>query len=414
MKTNIRQKFSILLVLFLGYVGFSIVFPILPSMFLDPSLGYLPFETSLSVRNILLGFSIAMYPLGQFFGCPIFGRLSDAYGRKPVLVITLFCTALLYLVTAVAVHIKFLPLLFLGRFLTGIFEGNITIATAVMADLSEEGGDKTKNFGWLITFSSTGWIVGPLLGGWLADPTLVSWFSYATPFWASSLFLFLCLLLVIFSFNESLDKIHRKKYVHIKEIFTSFVTLLKRAPMRRLYTTNFFFYLPTFIFFIYFGTLMYRWFAATPREIGSLEAYLSIFICFAPLTYAFLGRKFAQSKTLAIAAFGLSISLIILILFPIKNAIWITLIFPSYFIALGLSFSSLLISNAVDKKQQGEALGLNQTCMVLCETLVGLFGGFLIAIWLYLPYVIGAVFCLFSAGLALSYKKVLKAHPKKL
>ena len=404
MGTITRQKLSILLVLFVGYVGFSIIFPVLPSMFLDPKLGYLPPHLTLSTRNILLGVMIAMYPLGQFFGCPILGRLSDTYGRKPILLITLFCTALMYIITAIGVELKMMIWIFIGRFLTGIFEGNITIATAVMADVSTEKLDKTKNFGWLLTFSSTGWIIGPLLGGWLADPTVVSWFSYSTPFWTSFFFLLLCFLILLLFFDESLDERHRKKHLHFSEIFTTFTHLFKSPLLRRIYASNFYFYVSCFIFFIFFGTLIYRWFNSTPRMIGNLEAYVSIFICFAPLTYSFLARRYEHYKTMAIAALGLAGSLIFVVVFPNWVAIWFTFILPSYFIALGMSFSSLLISDSCSKKQQGEALGLNNAIMVLAETVVGILRGFLIAIWLYLPYVFAVLCCFISVLFVYLYK----------
>lgn len=405
---------SILLVLFVGYVGFSIIFPVLPSMFLDPKLGYLPGHLTLSTRNILLGIMIAMYPLGQFFACPILGRLSDTYGRKPILLITLFCTSLMYIITAMGVEFKAMAWIFLGRFLTGIFEGNITIATAVMADLSTEKIDKAKNFGWLLTFSSTGWIVGPLLGGWLADPSVVQWFSYSTPFWTSSGFLLICFFIVLLSFNESLDGRHRKKYLHFSEIFTTFTHLFKYPLLRKIYAANFFFYVSCFIFFIYFGTLIYRWFNCTPRMIGNLEAYVSIFICFAPLTYSYLAKKFEHHKIMVIASLGLAISLILVLLFPNWVAIWFTFILPSYFIALGISFTSLLISDSSSRKEQGEALGLNTAIMVLAETIVGLLGGVLIAFWLYLPYVVAVLCCFISALFAISCRKKAKRNGKNL
>lgn len=379
-------------------------------MFLNPALGYFATDVSLTTRNILLGVALGMYPLGQFFGCPILGKMSDTYGRKPILLITLFLTSLMYIVTGIGVLNQKMPILFIGRFLTGLFEGNVAIASAVMADFSAEKLDKTKNFGWIVTFSSTGWILGPLLGGWLADTQMVSWFNYATPFWASSILLFLCFSLVFFTFKESLDKSLRTQRLHIKEIFSSFTRMIKIPLLRRIYFGNGFFYLPCFIFYTYFGTLLYRWFQSPPREIGNLEAYISIFICLAPFTYTALAKKLSHAKTLAIAGVGLMISLMIVILFPYKSAIFITLIFPSYFIPLGMSFAALLVSDTTSKEEQGEALGVNQAVLVFSECVVGLLGGFLIAAWLYLPYIIGGLLCLTSASLALSTQKLSKAH----
>jgi DHA1 family tetracycline resistance protein-like MFS transporter len=403
MKSNFRQKVSVLLILFLGYVGFSLVFPVLPPMFLDPTYTFLPTHFSYEKRNILLGLVFASYPLGQFLGCPIFGKLSDKFGRKLILLLTLFCTALMFIATALSVYFSSFYLLLLSRFLTGLFEGNVAIGNAVMADISSTREEKTKNFGWITTFSSTGWILGPFIGGWLADSELVSWFTYATPFWMASILIFLCFFIILYIFEESV-KTRIKEKLHFVGILKSLAKCVQEPVLKRIYFTNFLFFYGMFIFFIFIPALLIHRYQFGPAEIGNFEAYLSIFLCLAPLTYTFFSKRFNHRNTLAISALGLGLSFLPLIFFTSPWSIWLTCIPICYFIALGQSFGNILISDVASASTQGEALGFNQAIMFLAEALTSAIGGILIGFWIYLPFFLGVIISLIAATCILSLR----------
>lgn len=119
-----KRVFPVLTVLFLGYLGYSLAIPLFPPLFLDPIHGFLPDGISQEARRILLGVLFAMYPLGQLVGAPLLGKLSDKYGRKPILLISLLIVIPAYLGSAFSVLFTFPTLLYISRFLSGLLEGN--------------------------------------------------------------------------------------------------------------------------------------------------------------------------------------------------------------------------------------------------------------------------------------------------
>ncbi len=86
-----------------------------------------------AVLFFLAALLLAAYPFGQFFGAPVLGSLSDDYGRKRTITFSLIVAAFCYLVTGIAIHMRYLELLILSRFATGLMEGNIAVARAMAA-----------------------------------------------------------------------------------------------------------------------------------------------------------------------------------------------------------------------------------------------------------------------------------------
>lgn len=125
------------IVILFAYIGFALPLPILPGMFLDPESTILP-GSSIHTQMILLGLVMASFPIGQFFGSPLLGRLSDRFGRKRVILWSLTGTTLGYMVTALTVSKGSVLGMFLGLALCGFCEGNVTIAQSVVADLTEK------------------------------------------------------------------------------------------------------------------------------------------------------------------------------------------------------------------------------------------------------------------------------------
>src|SRR6218665_4081091 len=141
----------------LDAIGIGLIFPILPALLRD--VGHT------SEVATLLGLLLALYSACQFLFAPILGVLSDRYGRRPVLLVSLAGAAIDYLVMAFAPE---LWLLVIGRAVAGITSANMAVATAYITDISTED-ERAKRFGYFHAMFGIGFIIGPVLGGILGD-----------------------------------------------------------------------------------------------------------------------------------------------------------------------------------------------------------------------------------------------------
>ncbi|WP_211237840.1 MFS transporter [Aquimarina latercula] len=174
-----KSIFPILLVNFIGILGYSIVIPIL--IFI---------VTDLGGNGFVYGILGATYPFFQFIGAPILGRLSDKIGRKKVLVISQAGTFIAWLLFLIALILPKIPLwssdsgfsgnyimtlplvlLFLARIFDGFTGGNVSVANAYLSDVSTDE-DRDKNFGMMGASTSLGFVLGPAVAGLLASTVL--------------------------------------------------------------------------------------------------------------------------------------------------------------------------------------------------------------------------------------------------
>ena len=211
-KSTKRAVGIVWLTVFMDLVGFSIIFPIFPAM-LD---WYLPRlspgsaveravswlmeltagESQMFLVSVLFGGLLgSLYSMLQFFASPIWGRLSDRYGRRPILLLTTTGTALSYLVWIFAGGFW---ILILSRTLAGIMSGNIAVATAAVADLTERR-QRSKGMALIGVAFGLGFILGPAIGGLgslvhLVDPGQAASAFSLTPFSFPALLAFLLAL----------------------------------------------------------------------------------------------------------------------------------------------------------------------------------------------------------------------------
>ena len=145
---------TLLLVVFIDFVGIGALIPILPYTIID-ELGY-----SESVMTALL----ACFSLAMFVGNPVLGRLSDKMGRKPVLMISLGIGTVAHLVFAFSEHIA---ILFLSRIIAGLAAGNLGVVQALIAD-NTSPEERAKYMGFMGASIGAGFVFGPALGGLLS------------------------------------------------------------------------------------------------------------------------------------------------------------------------------------------------------------------------------------------------------
>ena len=165
---------AVMLVSLLGTAGVALPYPVLSPYFLDPdNVNDLTHFLGLPPK-LLLGVLLSLYPLGLIVGSSVIGALSDVYGRKPLLIISLVAAALGYGLTGYAAAIESYPLFALARFLTGICEGNIAVSRAVALELHPVI-NRTRAISLLYATNYAGWLIGPLSGGYLMALGVDNW-----------------------------------------------------------------------------------------------------------------------------------------------------------------------------------------------------------------------------------------------
>jgi DHA1 family tetracycline resistance protein-like MFS transporter len=186
----------IFITILIDVVGFGLVIPVLPNLVKQLAGG--TEEHGVRIYGLLL----AAYGLMQFLFAPILGNLSDRYGRRPVLLLSLLFTGLDYVVQALAPNISWL---FVGRIVAGITGASFTAATAYIADVTPPE-KRAQNFGMIGAAFGVGFIIGPALGG------LVGHWGPRVPFWAAAVVTGLNCLYGLFVLPESLAMENRRKF----------------------------------------------------------------------------------------------------------------------------------------------------------------------------------------------------------
>jgi MFS family permease len=211
---------AVCLLAMMSTIGVSMPYPILAPIFVGGPVDRFTHFAGIDPQ-VLMGIALAANPLGILVGSLFVGPLSDRYGRRAMLTLTISGSLLSYLLTAAALAARQYPLFVLMRFVTGLTEGNVAVARALLADLdmqppstpsigarssrsSEEGPapvplpspararalDRTRSFAWLNSCVYVGWLLGPLVGG-LTLP-----FGEAVPFLLAAAMMLPCLVVL--------------------------------------------------------------------------------------------------------------------------------------------------------------------------------------------------------------------------
>lgn len=204
----------IFITLLLDVIGLGIIIPVIPALIQELTGG------SISEASRYGGWLIASYALVQFLCAPIVGALSDKYGRRPILLLSLLGFGLDYLVLAVAPTIGWL---FLARIIAGVFGASFTTGAAYIADVSS-AEKRAQNFGLLGAAFGLGFIIGPVTGGILGE------IGPRVPFYAAALVTFLNLTYGYFILPESLHKENRREFEWSRANPLGALFALKRYP----------------------------------------------------------------------------------------------------------------------------------------------------------------------------------------
>lgn len=386
------------LVVFIGFTGYSLMITVFTPLILRDDGGMLPSSTSLSVRTLVLGVVLAVYPLAQFAAAPILGSLSDRFGRRPVLLTSLAASTALYGLLALALHLRSLPLLIVACLLAGLAEANIAIAQSAIADVST-AADRGRLFGYVYLCSSLAYVVGPLGGGKLADPALVSWFGYPTPFLAVAALLLATLAFAAARFRETHPP-GTGTGLGLGRAFANVGAAFAPGRLRPLFLGNFVLYLAIFGFFRVYPMYLVDHFGMGVSRESEFIAWVAVPIVIANLgLVAWLSRRLDPRRLTVRFGIALAACLALVVVPHPEGALWATLFACSLALAVCLPSMAAMISDAVGPAEQGSALGSNQSLQVGAEGVSGLTGGALAAVSTTVPLPAMGVLALLGAGL---------------
>ena len=188
--------FFIFITIVIDVLGIGIIIPVLPKILLELT------GKGLSEASQLSGYLMASYAVMQFLFSPIIGGLSDKYGRRPVILASLFGFFLDYMIL---VYAPTMAWLFVGRILAGITGASFTTATAYIADISNDE-NRSKNFGMVGAAFGVGFIIGPTIGGILGG------YGSRVPFMFAAGLTLVNALYGYFVLPESLSKENRRGF----------------------------------------------------------------------------------------------------------------------------------------------------------------------------------------------------------
>lgn len=376
--------FALYFVIFASVLGHSLMISIFPPMLLHIEESTFFYGNPINIRYFFLGILLFLYPIGQFIGAPYIERLSDRFGRKPVLTVSLLGATVFYAIIAFSILESSYFILAISIFLTGLIESNVLIAHEVIA-LAALHKNNNKLISGAYVVVSLAYLVGPLMGGRIAGI-----FNYATPFWCGFFVLLIATLWIFVSFDESYIPKKKLKVDGLSQ--EGIVCMLKKYSTKPLYIANFLLYFSMFGFFRSISMYIVDAFQA---KVTLLSQFLSWFIlpmllidlCFLRMSQ----KEWRPKRILAFFPFVMAITMF-LVLLPIQTDIlWFTLMMISIPIAFCFPACNSIALLSARGHIKGRAAGNDQVIQFLATAIAALASGLLAMIVSSLPLIVFSV-----------------------
>jgi len=358
---NRKLLTSILLVVFIDLLGFSLILPLLPY-----------YAETFNASEFVTGLLIASYALMQLIGAPILGRLSDRYGRRPILLISVFGTFIGFLLLGFA---NTLWMLFAARILDGITGGNLSVAQAYISDVTD-AKNRAKGLGLIGAAFGVGFIIGPVTGG------VLSQYGYNVPAFVAGGLALINFVLIYAWLPESLTKEKRGQLGEQKKpsvTLGALVTALKRPFTGSLLVTRFFFGLAFSIFQTIFALYALAKFNLSARDTGFILTYVGILAAFVQgFLVGKLTDRFREDHLIAASVALMAVSLLGWALAP--SVFWLLVILAPTAISGGIlnTLLSSTLTKAVAAQEIGGILGLSTSIESSTRIIAPILGGALL------------------------------------
>lgn len=373
-KTVRSPLFLMALTIFIDFTGFGLVIPLLPF-----------WAEHLGANPVGVGLILTSYALAQFLFTPILGALSDRYGRKRVIFISLCVEVISFALTALSTS---LPMLLVARVIGGIGASNIGSAQAVVADVTPPD-KRAAGMGVIGAAIGMGFVVGPAIGGLLAPH------GEGTPFWVALCMAMLNALLVLFFLPETRQKQEKERAPRegLELLFSGWSKVTRHKAVISLVLVNLLYTLAFTGMETVFPLFTQRNFGWNARQNGYIFTYVGVIIV---VMQGGLVRQLVKYWGERNLMFGglilLGIGLVMLIWSTNLSLLLIAVGILSLGDGAVTPTSSALLSLIVPQGEQGEILGFAQGIGGLGRTIGPLIAGALFSLGSGIPFLVGGGF----------------------
>jgi DHA1 family multidrug resistance protein-like MFS transporter len=386
MSQNRKNLWLMFFTLVVMMLGFGIIIPIMPF-----------YITKMGATGSTLGLLMATFSIMQFIFAPIWGSLSDRYGRKPIILVGILGNVLAQLMMGFATE---LWMLFAARTLGGILSSAALPTAMAFASDSTTPQERPAAMGLMGAAMSVGMVLGPGIGGLLAGSSL------STPFFVAAGLSMIALLLVILILPESLPVERRSQTKGVRGPQIRQMWLALKTPMGFLFFLAFLLSFGLACFEGVFGLYALRRFAYGPQQVGSIMMVIGVVsaigqgVLTGPAT-----RRFGEIPVIRVALLCTGIGFLLMLM----ASSFLTVLLTVGFFVLSNAMIGPSVSSLVSKQSssgQGMAMGLNNAFMSLGRIVGPIWAGVALDFNLMLPYLTGSM--VMFTGFILS---VLKLRP---
>ncbi|PKO14770.1 MAG: MFS transporter [Chloroflexi bacterium HGW-Chloroflexi-10] len=359
--TDRKRLFSIFLIVFIDLLGFSIILPLLP--FYAETFGASP---------TVVGLLVAIYAAAQMISAPLLGRLSDRFGRRPLLLISILGGSIGFFLLGIA---QTLTMLFIARLLAGITGGNISIAQAYITDVTDSK-NRSRGLGLIGAAFGLGFIIGPALGG------ILSQWGYALPAYTAAGVALVNFFAALLWLPESLTAERKQEIVNQKRPAISIKALgsaLRRPVVGNLLHTRLIYGFAFALFQSIFALYGQYRFNLNSQNIGYILAFVGVL---SAITQGFvigkLSDRFADRQLIFFSVSTISASMLAWALAP--NVIFLIIVLAPIAVSAGIlnTIINAALTKAVPPSEFGGILGLSASLESATRVIAPTIGGLLL------------------------------------
>lgn len=404
------KLFTIFIIVFVDLLGFSLILPLLP--YYAENYGATPFVT---------GLLVASYAAASFIGSPILGRLSDRFGRRPILLLSVFGTLLGFLLLGFAApigqglarliapnaaNVLVLGVLFFARILDGLTAGNITVAQAYISDVTDES-NRARGLGLIGAAFGLGFIIGPAIGG------LLSKAGYSVPAFAAAGVAAFNILNIYLFLPESLTLARREALAQVQRppfTLRALLEALRRPGVGPLLHLRFFYGLAFSLFQSIFS-LFAQSIHLSADTTGYVLAYVGLLsVIVQGGLIGVLTRRFRETTLIITGLWVMGISFVGWAL--TRDLLTLLVILLPLAVSGGVlnTVMQSALTKAVTREELGGTLGLAGALESITRVIAPTVGGFLLgSLGVWAP----GAFCALLLGWSVwfAYRRIVLAKP---